>query len=176
MCREVWPRRSVRVLLLLVAALLLLQYSVNFFGYTRDINDLVWRKMDELGLLGLRTYPIDSAPIKVVFAENYAVFNPSPEATPAGWSIYDDEQSHSSMPICPLFPPKLRGSLPVSKRPVEIEAVNALYAQYFKRGGFYSPSNCRPSQKGMKFYAAHGFNAQIFMPEVTLRGILERLD
>jgi len=51
------------------------------------------------------------------------------------------------MPECLPFPPKLLGLLSVSKKTVKIGVVNDLYARYFKPGGFYSPSSCRPSQK-----------------------------
>lgn len=92
-------------------------------------------------------------PIEVVFddennPDRKSVFEFPPQATPSGWAIYDSKSDVDSLPKCPLFPPNLLGSLAVSKKPVKIEAVNALYAQYFKPGGFYVPASCKPSQKG----------------------------
>ena len=143
MFREVWPRRSIRILLLVVTVLLLLQYFINFFGYYREIPRIIWRKGEELGFLP--GYATDSS-ISVVY--DSGAVNSSVVVTNSERTIFDTGQSLSVKPKCPPFPPKLLGLVPVSKKTIEIEAVNALYAQYFKRGGFYSPSDCTPSQKG----------------------------
>ena len=52
-----------------------------------------------------------------------------------------------SSPACPSFPPNLHGPLPISTDNLNIETIEAKYARYFKRGGFYTPSDCRAAQR-----------------------------
>ena len=57
-------------------------------------------------------------------------------------------EAKSLLPECPAFPPNLVGTMRVSKKPIDLKAVDAKYAAHFQPGGFYAPPDCSAKQKG----------------------------
>ena len=141
MWTEIWRRRPVRILLFLVGVLLLLQYTVNIFGFHRTLPELIWTKIQY--------------PIRVLFAGVVDDDNDIDEEGGSGFHDFDegmrtaaDDRIHDILPRCPQLPPALVGSMRVSKRSVSIESVNDAHAKQFQPGGFYEPPDCRAVQKG----------------------------
>lgn len=142
MLRELWRRRSVRILIFLVASLIALQYLVNFLGYY-SLPDLVVAQLRETGL-------IPTTAISVKYADDgdgrsFTRFLKSPSVNDDD----DDDQNDKSTRgvTCPPFPRNLLGTVRVSKKTLELDAVNAKYAKFLQAGGFYTPPDCQASQK-----------------------------
>ena len=149
-------RRSVRVLFFLFVLLLVIQYSLNVFGYySRPLPELL---LDRVKQLGLADYSEDDA-IRVIYTGS-AVGASIGSLPVADFTVVLSQNSSSSaikrrkgpngepLPACPAFPPNLVGTMRVSKDPVELEYVSAQYAQLFQPGGFYVPPQCDANHKG----------------------------
>ena len=147
MWTEVWRRRPVRILLFIVAVLLLLQYTVNIFGFHGTLPKLIWTKFQ---------YPIKVLFAGVVDDDNDGDNNHTgDDDVGSGFRDFDegtrtaaDDRVRDFLPRCPPLPPALVGSMRVSKRSVTIESVNEAHAKHFRPGGFYAPPDCEAAQKG----------------------------
>ena len=145
MLRELWRRRSVRILIFLVASLIALQYLVNFLGYY-SLPDLVVAQLRETGL-------IPTTAISVKYADDgdgrsFTRFLKSPSVNDDDDDDDDQNDKSTRGVTCPPFPRNLLGTVRVSKKTLELDAVNAKYAKFLQAGGFYTPPDCQASQKG----------------------------